>query len=139
MKPFLYLYATAQIALSAIVLTLMSHSGCGIEYIPTLQIQYPHWAVMSIATLSIGLKRLSVPIVLLAGALMWYPTALSWSAICSCHNNSWLPPAIALATALPLIPAYALTTRQNTTGAWVFCLLYLTGVIPAIFLIQNRL
>ena len=139
MKLFLYLYAIVQLILSACILSLISHSGCGIERIPMLRLYYPHWAVMSIVTLSIGIRKSSAAIILLAGILMWYPTAVSWSAICSCHNDAWLPPAITLATVLPLIPAYVQTTRQNTSGAWVFCLLYLVGALPAIMLLQRML
>ena len=139
MKRFFYFYAIIQLILSACILSLISHSGCGAEHVPTLQLHYPLWAVMSIATLSIGIKKTSEPIILVAGILMWYPTALSWSAICSCHGDAWLPPVITLATILPLVPAYVQTTRQNTSNAWVFCLLYLVGVVPAIMLLQRML
>ena len=139
MKLFLYLYAIVQLVLSACILSLISHSGCGIEHIPMLRLYYPHWAVMSIVTLSIGIRKSSAAIILLAGMLMWYPTALSWSAICSCHGDTWLPPVITLATILPLVPAYVQTTRQNTSNAWVLCLLYLVGALPAIMLLQRML
>ena len=139
MKFFLILYAVIQLILSACILSLVSLNGCGVEHVPALQLHYPLWAVMSVASLSIGIKKASSYIILVAGVLMWYPTALSWSAICTCHDNSWLLTLITLATALPLIPAFVQTTRQNTTGAWVFCLLYMTGMIPAIMLLQRNL
>ena len=139
MKFFLILYAVIQLILSACILSLVSLNGCGVEQVPALQLHYPLWAVMSVASLSIGLKKASAYIILIAGVLMWYPTALSWSAICTCHDNSWLLPLITLATALPLIPAFVQTTRQNTTGTLVFCLLYLTGMIPAIMLLLRNL
>ncbi len=139
MKLFLILYAVIQLILSACVLSLVTLSGCGVEHVPALQLHYPMWALISIAALSIGVKTASAYIILIAGVLMWYPTALSWSAICTCHDNSWLLTLITLATALPLIPAFVQTTRQNTTGTLVFCLLYLTGMIPAIMLLLRNL
>lgn len=136
MKLFLILYAIIQLILSACVLSLVTLCGCGVEHVPALQLHYPMWALISIAALSIGVKKANAYIILVAGVFMWYPTALSWSAICTCHDNFTL---ITLATALPLIPAFVQTTRQNTTGAWVFCLLYMTGMIPAIMLLQRNL
>lgn len=139
MKLFLYLYAIVQLVLIACLLSLISHSGCGAEHVPMLQLHYPLWAVMSLAALSIGIKKGNAIITLIAGVLMWYPTAVSWSAICSCHGDAWLLPVITLATILPLVPAYVQTTRQNTSNAWVFCLLYLVGALPAIMLLQRML